>query len=134
MAIVNKFNVNNKQVTLDADIIENMSANDVSYNDSSKYDKNTVGDKLSELDNAINSSEQKYIKDETIGIENKVTKHEKWYYSDFIDYVAELKDINETLKEVMMYHNDDNYTNQELDDYINTIKKEVFVDLFSIVW
>ena len=44
-------------------------------------------------------------------------------YSDFIDYVAELKDINETLKEVMMYHNDDNYTNQELDDYINTIKK-----------
>ena len=49
MAIVNKFNVNNKQVTLDSDIIENMSANDVPYYDSSLYDKNTVGNKLSEL-------------------------------------------------------------------------------------
>ena len=38
MAVVNKFDVNNKQVTLDADIIENMSANDVSYDASSKYD------------------------------------------------------------------------------------------------
>ena len=49
MAIVNKFNINKQQVTLDADIIENMSANDVSYNDSFKYDENTVGDKLAEL-------------------------------------------------------------------------------------
>ena len=49
MVIVNKFNVNNKQVTLDADIIENMSANDVSYNSSLQYDENTVGDKLSGL-------------------------------------------------------------------------------------
>ena len=49
MAVVNKFNVNNKQVTLDADIIENMSANDVSYNDSSQYKESTVGKKLSEL-------------------------------------------------------------------------------------
>ena len=50
MAIVNKFNVNKQQVTLDADIIENMSANDVSYNSSLQYDDNTVGDKLSELE------------------------------------------------------------------------------------
>ena len=49
MAVVNKFNVNKQQVTLDADIIENMSANDVSYDDSTQYDDNTVGDKLSEL-------------------------------------------------------------------------------------
>ena len=49
MAVVNKFNVNKEQVTLDADIIENMSANDVSYNESFQYDENTVGDKLSEL-------------------------------------------------------------------------------------
>ena len=49
MAVVNKFNVNNKQVTLDADIIENMSANDVSYNSSLQYDENTVGNKLAEL-------------------------------------------------------------------------------------
>ena len=49
MAIVNKFNVNNKQVTLDADIIENMSANDVSYDASFQYDENTVGNQLSEL-------------------------------------------------------------------------------------
>ena len=49
MAVVNKFNVNKQQVTLDADIIENMSANDVSYNASTQYDENTVGDKLSKL-------------------------------------------------------------------------------------
>ena len=50
MAVVNKFNVNREQVTLDADIIENMSANDVSYDASTQYDENTVGDKLSELE------------------------------------------------------------------------------------
>ena len=50
MAVVNKFNVNNKQVTLDADIIENISANDVSYNASIQYNENTVGEKLSELE------------------------------------------------------------------------------------
>ena len=50
MAVVNKFNVNKQEVTLDADIIENMSANDVSYNSSLQYDDNTVGDKLSELE------------------------------------------------------------------------------------
>ena len=53
MAIVNKFNVNKQEVTLDADIIENMSANDVSYNDSFQYDENTVGNKLSELETKL---------------------------------------------------------------------------------
>ena len=50
MAVVKRFNVNEEQATLDADIIENMSANDVSYDDSFQYDKNTVGGKLSELE------------------------------------------------------------------------------------
>ena len=49
MTVVNRFNVNKQQVTLDADIIENMSANDVSYDSSTQYDKNTVSEKLSEL-------------------------------------------------------------------------------------
>ena len=49
MTVVNRFNVNKQQVTFDADIIENMSANDVSYNDSSQYKESTVGKKLSEL-------------------------------------------------------------------------------------
>ena len=53
MTVVNKFNVNKQQVTLDADIIENMSANDVSYDDSFQYDENTVGDKLSELSQQV---------------------------------------------------------------------------------
>ena len=55
MAVVNKFNVNREQVRLDADIIENMSANDVSYNDSFQYDENTVGNKLSELEKNIHA-------------------------------------------------------------------------------
>ena len=49
MTVVNKFNVNKQEVRLDVDIIENMSANDVSYNASTQYDENTVGNKLSEL-------------------------------------------------------------------------------------
>ena len=53
MAIVNKFNVNKQVVKFDPDIIENMSANDVSYNSSLQYDENTVGDKLSELENKM---------------------------------------------------------------------------------
>ena len=44
-------------------------------------------------------------------------------YSDFIDYISDNEKLNETLKEVMRYHNDEEYTNEELDDYINTIKK-----------
>ena len=50
MAIVKRFNVNREQATLDADIIENMSANDVSYDASTQYNENTVGNKLSELE------------------------------------------------------------------------------------
>ena len=53
MAIVKRFNVNREQATLDADIIENMSANDVSYYDSIQYNENTVGDKLSELESEV---------------------------------------------------------------------------------
>ena len=43
MTVVNKFNVNKQQVTLDTDIIENISANDVLYNSSFQYSENTVG-------------------------------------------------------------------------------------------
>ena len=57
MAVVNKFNVNKQQVTLDADIIENMSANDVSYDASVQYNKNTIGDKLSYLEEEVNGEE-----------------------------------------------------------------------------
>ena len=53
MAVVNKFNVNKQQVTLDADIIENMSANDISYDASIQYNENTVGDKLSKLNQQV---------------------------------------------------------------------------------
>ncbi len=44
-------------------------------------------------------------------------------YSDFIDYIRDNEVLHETLKEVMRYHNNDEYTNEELEDYINTIKK-----------
>ena len=53
MAVVNKFNVNKQEVTLDVDIIENMSANNISYDASTQYDKNTVGGKLSELEQEV---------------------------------------------------------------------------------
>jgi len=44
-------------------------------------------------------------------------------YSDFIDYIKDDEKVNEALKEVMRYHNNEEYTMEELDDYINTIKK-----------
>ena len=53
MAIVKRFNVNKEKATLDAEIIENMSANDVSYDASTQYDENTVGNKLSELEKEV---------------------------------------------------------------------------------
>ena len=43
-------------------------------------------------------------------------------YSDFIDYIEGKEVENEVLKEVMRYHNEEEYTEKELDDYINTIK------------
>lgn len=44
-------------------------------------------------------------------------------YSDFIDYISDNNELNEALKEVMKFHNLDEYTLNELDDYIDTIKK-----------
>ena len=74
MAVVNKFNVNKQEARLDADIIENMSANDVSYNSSLQYDENTVGEKLSELkDNIISSnSVAEVLKSDLNAIKNSI--------------------------------------------------------------
>ena len=44
-------------------------------------------------------------------------------YSDFIDYIKDDEKVQDALKEVMKYHNNEEYTMEELDDYINTIKK-----------
>ena len=86
MAIVNKFNVNKQEVRLDADIIENMSANDVSYDAFTQYNENTVGEKLSELEKEVSSNTSAIeklndsglvIKDEIIeqDINNWLDKH-----------------------------------------------------------
>ena len=44
-------------------------------------------------------------------------------YSDFIDYVGDNESLNETVKEIMRYHNEDEYTKSELEDYFDTIKE-----------
>ena len=44
-------------------------------------------------------------------------------YSDFIDYVGDNKLVKETIKEIMRYHNDEEYTESELEDYFDTIKE-----------
>lgn len=44
-------------------------------------------------------------------------------YSDFVDYISDNVELNNTLKEVMKYHNEETYTEEELEDYINTIKE-----------
>lgn len=43
-------------------------------------------------------------------------------YSDFLDYISDNDKLMNTVKEVMKYHNNEEYTTEELDDYINTIK------------
>jgi len=43
-------------------------------------------------------------------------------YSDFVDYISDNEKLMKVLKEVMKYHNNEDYTMEELDDYINTIK------------
>ena len=50
-------------------------------------------------------------------------KYGYFSYSDFIDYINDDEVLNETLKEVMRYHNMEEYSMSELDDYIDTIKK-----------
>ncbi len=44
-------------------------------------------------------------------------------YSDFIDYISDNELLNETIKEVMRYHNEDEYTESELEDYFDTIRE-----------
>ena len=44
-------------------------------------------------------------------------------YSDFIDYIANEEDVNEVLKEIMRYHNEEEYSEKELEDCFNVIKK-----------
>ena len=44
-------------------------------------------------------------------------------YGDFIDYIAEDEKLCETLKEINKYHNLDEYTEKELDEYFDTIKE-----------
>lgn len=44
-------------------------------------------------------------------------------YSDFLDYVSGDEKINETLKEINKYPNNEQYTENELEDYITTIKE-----------
>ncbi len=43
-------------------------------------------------------------------------------YSDFVDYISDNEKLMNVLKEVMKYHNNEDYTMEELDDYINIIK------------
>ena len=44
-------------------------------------------------------------------------------YSDFIDYLGDNEKLNNVLKEVMKYHNEEEYSQEELDAYIDTIKE-----------
>lgn len=52
-------------------------------------------------------------------------KNDNGYFNqfDFENSILENKELNETLDEVMKYHNNPEYTNEELEDYINTVKE-----------
>ena len=67
------------------------------------------------------------IKDDMSSLAYKMIEFRNDYgyfeYSDFIDFISENNVLNETLKEVMRYHHNEDYTTDELDDYVNTIKE-----------
>ena len=67
------------------------------------------------------------IRDDMSSLAYKIIEFRNEYgyfnYSDFIDYISNDEKCMNALKEVMRYHNDEEYTMNELDDYINTIKK-----------
>ena len=44
-------------------------------------------------------------------------------YSDFMDYIGESEELKNTLKEVNIYHNEEEYSEEELESCINTIKE-----------
>ena len=67
------------------------------------------------------------IRDDMSSLAYKIIEFRNEYgyfnYSDFVDYISDNEKCVQALKEVMRYHNDEEYTMNELDDYINTIKK-----------
>lgn len=56
-------------------------------------------------------------------IVNYKNKYKEFEYADFISYVNEIEELTEILKEVMNYQHIENYSDEELDDYINIIKE-----------
>ena len=66
------------------------------------------------------------IQDDRANLAYKIIEFRNDYgyynYSDFLDYISDNDKLMNTVKEVMKYHNNEEYTTEELDDYINTIK------------
>lgn len=67
------------------------------------------------------------IKDDRANLAYKIIEFRNDYgyfnYSDFIDYVSDNERLNNILKEINMYPNNDEYTIEEVDSYIDTIKE-----------
>ncbi len=61
-------------------------------------------------------------------IVNYKNKYKEFEYADFISYINENIELNETLKEVMNYKHIESYSDEELDDYINIIKEHAVKD------
>lgn len=51
-------------------------------------------------------------------------KNKTFDYSDFICYTNERPELESVLKEVSAYNHQDNYTEEELDAYVKTIKQK----------
>ena len=80
-----------------------------------------------EVINTFESSLGYLISDDKSKLAYKIIEFRNDYgyfeYSDFIDYISESNDLGETLKEIMKYPNNDEYSEDELESYINTIKE-----------
>lgn len=69
----------------------------------------------------LNNKERKYFADEMINFKNM---NKVFDLGDFICYTMQVNELDKVFKEVMGYDNIDSYTMDEVDDYINVIKKK----------
>ena len=69
----------------------------------------------------LNDSNRKLLADAIINFKNR---NKVFDLGDFICYTMQVEELDKVFKSVMEYHNIDNYTMDEVDDYINVIKKK----------
>ena len=111
MALVNKFNVNGQVVDISNSDID-ITANNVSYDDSFQYDENTVGDKLLELEGKIDQKAN-----EIIGRSSLIIKKEDRISNTFISSDGTIKTSGLQTRDCVVKINVSSFRNGTVSSY-----------------